>query len=129
MRDRLSHVIVYTNFVSNEELPVFVGIWRGNVRGAAESIGPQIRQGLAGFHKSSTWKDLAEQLEHAGFRRQDVSLQNEDLFVAAVMRSEEDIVRITFRADGQISCQWFTHGPDDNAGVEDRPWALPRGGN
>jgi len=77
------------------------------------SIGPLVRQGLAGFTLKATWKDLAEQLENSGFRRVDDARD--------VLRDVADVVRIVFWADGLISCQWLTLGPDDNARSADKP--------
>jgi hypothetical protein len=114
--DRRAYILVY-DATHAAVLPTLAGIWRGdNPRTDTESIGPLVRQGLAGFTLSSTWKDLAEQLENAGFRRV-VDAQY-------VLRDVADVVRVVFWADGLISCQWLTLGPDDNARSADKPVGI-----
>jgi hypothetical protein len=120
-----SYILVYTDN-AGENLPTFVGVWYGNgkKRVGDESIGLLIRQGLAGFNASATWKDLTAQLAESGFRREDISVHE-------VMRVGEDIVRVVFWKSGQISCQWLTMGPDDNAAAAGKPIGIlpPREGN
>lgn len=112
--DRRAHVLIY-DATRGDDVPIFVGIWCGdNPDRGAESIGPMIRQGLAGFTLSATWEDLAGQLEGAGFSRTNVGAHD-------ALSDAADVVRIVFWADGLISCQWLTHGPDESAFSADKP--------
>ena len=124
--DRGSFVLVYVSG-SNKDLPTFMGVWHGNYekRGDEASIGTAIRQGLAGFSKNATWKDLTEQLESAGFRRAGrVGLDADVVSVHDVMRGGQDVVRVVFLADGLINCQWLTSGPDDNEAAAEKPIGI-----
>ena len=113
-----SYILVYAS-VSGEDRLAFMGVWYGNGKKLVddESIGLRIRQGLAGFSEAATWKDLADQLEQLGFRREDVAVHD-------VMCLGEDVVRVVFWNGGQISCQWFTGGPDDNAAAAEKPIGI-----
>jgi len=113
-----SYILVYSENVSGEH--TLVGVWFANDKRyvGEESIGLRIRQGMAGFTEEATWNDLVDQLEAAGFRREDVS-------VADVMRLWDDVVRIAFWKSGEISCQWLTEGRDDTAASTDKPIVIP----
>lgn len=125
--DRRAHVVIY-EAVRKGGAPNFVGVWRGeNPNRDVESIGPLIRQGLAGFTLSATWRDLTAQLENSGF-------QYAKSAVLDVLRDAADVVRIIFWDDGLISCQWLTHGPANKPDESMRaigvlPSRSPREGN
>lgn len=113
-----SYILIYEE---DGRHTVYVGAWRAHGKNlVGESLGLGIIRGLGGFTEEATTQDLIDQIEQSGIHRAEFPSGTSPIEAQAyLLREADDLVRVTFKEDGQIEVRWFTTDSDIDRALSD----------